>query len=246
MDDTINLGDILNAHPPSQGEIPQWRVPILDDLFGMRRFPFFVSSQIKGWPKIAGEQECTKLIKAIASGDYLSDINTFMNVDIKTIVIKILFHQCPNCFTTWSEIAKLENVKLVYVKRQNIFDTVVSTVNSLNQEQWYVGIKDVVGPKMGDLELSLDKFLDVATFVHAQQSYFDVWCNDRGFQVTYEDLVTKWDDVLAQIIKGCGIPYEELPAPQTVQQISIPHQQLVTNIKELKRQLRGSIWGKYL
>jgi LPS sulfotransferase NodH len=250
LPNVVSLSEIFQVHFGNKkqiGAVDKWRKPLLEDLFGMDRFPFYIKAPIRSWPKMAGPAACTKLFKAIASGKYMSDISQFMFKDTKYIICKILFQQCPTNFDTWDVIAKTDNVKIVYLKRHNFLDIVVSSANAYAQKQWYVQNETGSNPKFGSVIIKPDYVLDFFTFIEHQYSYFDVWLpkTQKSYKITYKSLCDDWANTIKGLCDFVGIETPDDIQPAARKQILVPHKTLIQNFDELQEYFRGTKWESY-
>lgn len=248
LDNVSSLAEIFATNTGNLEEIKRfdtrWRMYALRKLFGMNRFPFVVEPTVKFFPPMASDESCKKFFELVVSGEMRSDTSYHMNIDDTVTFMVVHFDHCPSWYQTWDTILDYTDTKVIYVRRDNPLKLAISSANANNQQQWQVIEEE---PRIGQVQIQPRNLADYFVFYDIQTQYFD-WRFDNHpntLIVEYNDLVTKWDELVPQISEWLGL--EETNIPQVTQQQiqGNQHLSLVSNLAELLRYFKGSPWEHY-
>lgn len=244
---TVFLGEIFqNTFGDHQGwkqRVDGWRKPIIQDIFGQDEFPFVSPGQLKGWPDIPNDFVCREFFKAILSGEYASDIKGEMSQFATHWISKILFHQLPLSFQAWRLLVSTPNTTVIYLKRRNLLNILVSAQRALKLTEWLILTNNDAEPEDIMVELQPAATLENFTFIQRYYDYLDVWCRPYKniIPVVYEDLVADDYQGIRDLAKQIGMPGE--PKIATKKQINKPHIECISNLDELQDYFKDSKWS---
>jgi len=200
---------------------------------------------VKNIGKIASSLSCSKIFQAMARGDAQSDITFTLNTNDKAILCKVPFQHCPGYYEVWDEMMEHPHCKVLYIRRNNPIELLVSASNSYTQKQWQV--KKDMKPKVGSVKLETRYVMEFLAFYESQSNFFDAYFTNyhNALTIDFEDLVEDWDAQMKTICEFINIEPQEIERV-TYQQIPKgQHLTLISNLGELISYFKGTKWEEY-
>jgi LPS sulfotransferase NodH len=213
--------------------IDRWRKPILKEVFRAEMFLHYVERAFKWSPFTITSKD---------SGLFFNGLLEYFANHEENIIVKVLFQQCPYYYDVWDVILRDPRCKIIYINRQ-LLDISVSHQHASRTKQWYIPTHTDTQPEVPEkIRITPRRYLDFASFLNSQYTYFDVLAHKEPshvYKVQYEELVKDWTYVTLELMRWLGIKGHTIE-PVSKRQITKDHKELIENLDELRRYFKNT------
>ena len=140
----------------------------------------------------------------------------------------------------WPHLHRMQDLKVVHIKRKNILRTHLSRKRAVLTDQWVdtSGSSDRERP----IPLSYEECLEDFTQTRQWETAFAAHFSDHQMvDVYYEDLATDYAPIIRNLHTFLGV--DPRPAkPQTYKQSQLPLSQAIENFEDLRARFKNSQW----
>jgi len=169
--------------------------------------------------------------------DKITKITSTVIPDLDT---KALFERFD---MTWKYLINDSSIKVIHLKRENKFETLVSLKTAFITDQWLT-FRDQTSPKVS-MDISREECLSFFEQIDFyEQSYVEIFRNHGILTVEYKRLAEDSDLVMKEVFDFLDVPDFAVKA-NLKKQILHPMNEIVTNYYELKAYFLNTKWSHY-